>query len=136
MRKSSMKALMSSRPFRGSCSEYFSSMSGAPIASTTSRLQVFPQNSVNQRPTAALLSSCKLMELPSRRLRLRSPDRSDDLERGVACLGRTQTPVLTPVSCRIGSDDRPLSAPDNSDLKARTGERGVDRRGMFTQVIG
>src|SRR5690349_20550120 len=55
------KALMSSRPLRGSCSEYFSSMSGAAISSTTLRFQVLPQKSVNQRPTTALLSSCKLM---------------------------------------------------------------------------
>src|SRR6185437_10785055 len=60
-RKSVMKALMSSRPLRGSCSEYFSNMSGAAISSTTRRLQASPQKSVNQRPTIALLSSCKLM---------------------------------------------------------------------------
>src|ERR1700722_427146 len=55
-RKSVMKALMSSRPFRASCSEYLSSMSGAAISSTTPRLHVLPQKSVNQRPTTALLS--------------------------------------------------------------------------------
>ena len=32
--------------------------------SQISRLQVFPQNSVNQRPTTALLSSCLLMSIP------------------------------------------------------------------------
>ena len=37
-RKSVMKALMSSWPFRGSCSEYFSSMSGAAISSTTPKV--------------------------------------------------------------------------------------------------
>src|ERR1700719_1394360 len=37
-RKSVMKALMSSRPLRGSWSEYFRSISGAAIASTTARL--------------------------------------------------------------------------------------------------
>src|SRR5260221_7422764 len=58
-----MKALMSSWPRRGSWSEYFSSMSGAAMASTTARLQVSPQNSVNQRPTTALLSSCLLMRV-------------------------------------------------------------------------
>src|ERR1700741_3381126 len=60
-RKSVMKALMSARPFRGSCSEYFSSMSGAAISSTISRLQVLPQKSVNHRPTTALLSDSLLM---------------------------------------------------------------------------
>src|SRR5258708_4263015 len=50
-RKSVMNALMSSRPRRGSCSEYLSSMSGAAISSTTARLTFLPQNSVNQRPT-------------------------------------------------------------------------------------
>src|SRR3954447_1095601 len=63
-RKSVMKALMSSRPFLGSWSEYFSNISGAAISSTTPRSQVLPQKSVNQRPTMALLSSCKLMEVP------------------------------------------------------------------------
>src|ERR1700730_6662065 len=64
VRKSVMKALMSSRPLRGSWSEYFSSMFGAAISSITLRLQVLPQKSVNQRPTMALLSSCKLMGVP------------------------------------------------------------------------
>src|ERR1700693_941135 len=57
-----MNALMSARPRRGSCSEYFSSISGAAISSMTPRLTVLPQNSVNQRPTTALLSSCLLIE--------------------------------------------------------------------------
>src|SRR5678815_4247404 len=56
-RKSVMNALMSSRPRRGSCSEYCRSMSGAASSSTMPRLQVLPQKSVNQRPTMALLSS-------------------------------------------------------------------------------
>src|SRR5260370_11126325 len=52
-----MNALMSSRPRRGACREYCRSMSGAASSSTTLSLQVSPQNSVNQRPTRALLSS-------------------------------------------------------------------------------
>src|ERR1700674_2384704 len=55
-RKSVINALMSSRPRRGSCNEYFSSMSGAAISSITPRLTFLPQNSLNQRPTTALLS--------------------------------------------------------------------------------
>src|ERR1700722_13087318 len=51
-----MKVLMSSRPRRGSCSEYCRRMSGAASSSTIPRLQVGPQNSVNQRPTMALFS--------------------------------------------------------------------------------
>src|ERR1700677_116429 len=62
-RKSVMNALMSSRPRRRACSEYFRSMSGAPISSTTARFTLLPQNSVNQRPTMALLSSCLLMKM-------------------------------------------------------------------------
>src|ERR1700733_12167495 len=56
-RKSVMNALMSSRPRRGSCSEYCRSMSGAASSSTIPRLQVLPQKSTNHRPTMALLSS-------------------------------------------------------------------------------
>src|SRR5260370_40497642 len=56
-RKSVMNALMSSRPRRGSWSEYCSSMSVAASSSTIPRLQVLPQKSVNHRPTIALLSS-------------------------------------------------------------------------------
>src|SRR5215470_8608458 len=52
-----MKVLMSSRPRRGSCSEYCNSMSGAANSSTMPRLQVLPQKCVNHRPTMALLSS-------------------------------------------------------------------------------
>src|SRR5262245_22722433 len=63
-----MNALMSSWPRRGSCSEYLSSMSGAAIWSMTARLTVLPQNSVNQRPTMALLSSCLLTESPPHEL--------------------------------------------------------------------
>src|ERR1700692_1959926 len=51
-----MKALMSSRPLRGSRREYCNSISGAASSSTIFRLQLFPQKSVNQRPTIALLS--------------------------------------------------------------------------------
>src|SRR5262249_26862238 len=61
-----MNALMSSRPRRGSCSEYLSSMSDAAISSTTARLTLLPQNSVNQRPTTALLSSCLLIGMAPR----------------------------------------------------------------------
>src|SRR5262249_11768353 len=60
-RKSVMNALMSSRPRRGSCSEYLSTMSGAAISSTTARLTLLPQKSVNQRPTTALLAACLLI---------------------------------------------------------------------------
>src|SRR5262245_55179953 len=59
-----MNALMSSRPRRGSCKEYLSSMSGAAISSMTARLTFLPQNSVNQRPTTALLSASLLIGLP------------------------------------------------------------------------
>src|SRR5262245_15062753 len=52
-----MNALMSSRPRRGSCNEYLSSISDEAISSTTARLTFLPQNSVNQRPTTALFSS-------------------------------------------------------------------------------
>src|SRR5258706_2998996 len=52
-----MKALISARPRRGSCSEYCSSISGAAILSTTERSKVLPQNFVNHSPTTALLSS-------------------------------------------------------------------------------
>src|SRR5215470_13342968 len=57
VRKALMKALMSSRPRRGACSEYCNSMSGAASASTMVRSQVFPQNVVNQRPTMALFAA-------------------------------------------------------------------------------
>src|SRR5262245_37734958 len=56
-----MNDLMSSRPLRGSWSEYLSSMSGAAISSTTPRLHFSPQNSVNHLPTIALLSSSFLL---------------------------------------------------------------------------
>src|SRR5712672_2058518 len=56
-RKSVINALMSSRPRRGSWSEYCRSMSGAASSSTIPRLQVLPQKSVNHLPTMALLSS-------------------------------------------------------------------------------
>src|ERR1700738_3206315 len=56
-RKSVINALMSSRPRRGSWSEYCRSMAGAASSSTIPRLQVLPQKSVNHRPTMALLSS-------------------------------------------------------------------------------
>jgi hypothetical protein len=56
-------ALMSSRPRRGSWSEYFSSISGAASSSTMSRLQVLPQKSVNHRPTMALFSSSLLIRM-------------------------------------------------------------------------
>ena len=78
-RKSVMNALMSSRPFRGSCSEYFSSMSGAAISSTMPRLQVLPQKSVNQRPTIGLVVVLQAHGSSFRLLRQRSPVGSDDL---------------------------------------------------------
>src|SRR6202000_1075065 len=55
-RKSVINALISSRPRRGSCSEYCRSMSGAASSSTMLRSQLSPQKLVNQRPTIALLS--------------------------------------------------------------------------------
>src|SRR5687768_17096997 len=60
-----MKALMSSRPRRGACSEYCSSMSGAASSSTMAALYSLPQKCVNQRPTMALLSSSLDMMLSS-----------------------------------------------------------------------
>src|ERR1700693_341290 len=57
LRKSVMKALMSSRPRRGSGGEYSSRISGAGGLSTIPRSHVSPQNLVNQRPTMALFSS-------------------------------------------------------------------------------
>src|SRR6266446_5626114 len=68
LRKAVMKALMSSRPRRGLCSEYCNSMSGAARASTMVRSQVFPQNAVNQRPTMALLSAAVDIRDSSERL--------------------------------------------------------------------
>src|ERR1700730_12469312 len=56
-RNPDMNALMSARPRRGACNEYCRSMLGAASSSTMPRLQVSPQNSVNQRPTMVLLSS-------------------------------------------------------------------------------
>src|SRR5215472_12190330 len=58
-----MNALMSCRPRRGSCREYLSNMSAEAISSTTARSMFFPQNSVNQRPTMALLFSCLFIEM-------------------------------------------------------------------------
>src|ERR1700722_6898628 len=64
LRKSVMKALMSSRPRRGSCSEYWRSISGAASSSTIPRSHVSPQNLVNQRPMMALfLSSLDMLYL-------------------------------------------------------------------------
>src|SRR6266536_1968260 len=51
-----MKFVTSSRPRRGACSEYCKRMLGAPSSSTILRFQGLPQNSLNQRPTIALLS--------------------------------------------------------------------------------
>src|ERR1700751_5991618 len=59
-----MNALISAWPRRGSCREYFSSMSGAAISSTIWRSQLFPQQWVNQVPTTSLLSSCLLLVEP------------------------------------------------------------------------
>src|SRR4029453_2723755 len=69
---------MSSRPRRGSCSEYFSSISGAATSSTTPRLTFLPQNSVNQRPTTALFCSSLLIELFLVGLFLMDPSKSID----------------------------------------------------------
>src|ERR1700680_1681407 len=51
-----MKLRTSSRPRRGACSEYWSSMSGAASSSMILGFQGSPQNPSNQRPTIALLS--------------------------------------------------------------------------------
>src|SRR5499427_10983598 len=103
-RKSVMKALISARPFRDSWSEYFNSMSGAAIWSTTSRLQFSPQKSLNQRPTMALLSSCKLMGMPLDRCCKGHRLGSMACAKAVACSDRAQTPVLIAVSNVEGSD--------------------------------
>src|SRR5689334_10690461 len=89
-----MNALMSSRPRRGSCSEYLSSMSGAAISSTTPRLTLLPQNSVNHRPTTALLSSSLLMKF----LLIQSCEdhrtHFDNLGQAIRARPFRQTPVL------------------------------------------
>src|ERR1700730_15845613 len=98
-----MKALMSSWPRRGSCSEYFSSMSGDAMSSTTLRLTFSPQKSVNHRTTMALLSSSFLI------LTLLNWSREDtDIgrwpgQRVDPSIGG-QTPVLTPQSKVSGQD--------------------------------
>src|SRR5215208_6385307 len=63
-RKSIMKFFTSSRPRRGACREYCSRISGAASSSTTLGFQGLPQNSVNQRPTMALLSCSFDMGVP------------------------------------------------------------------------
>src|SRR5262245_38895219 len=80
-----MKALISARPRRGSCSEYFNSMSGAAMSSTTARLHFSPQNSVNQRPTIALLSLSLLMWSPL--------DVSHGDHRSIRCSGDRRTAI-------------------------------------------
>src|SRR5882724_11349741 len=81
LRKFVMKALMSSRPRRGSCSEYRRSISGAASSSTIPRSHVSPQNLVNQRPTMALFSSSLdmfyLLFAPSSQLTIGSIDAMD-----------------------------------------------------------
>src|SRR3954467_15153004 len=96
-------------------------MSGAAISSTTHRLQIFPQKSVNQRPTTALLSSCKLMECLSI-VEWRSAAISVDLGTFVICLRHGRTPVLTPVS----------NLKVKADLTARLGSAfGLNYRRQF-----
>src|SRR6266851_1672744 len=95
LRKSVMNALMSSRPRRGSCREYCRSMSGAASSSTTPRLQVLPQNSVNHRPTMALLSSALLIRIPFLVCVAKPPIAIDDLREGNPGCRRTNS-----VSCR------------------------------------
>src|SRR3984957_10313968 len=89
-RKSVMNALMSSRPRRGSCSEYFSSMSGAAISSITPRLKLLPQNSVNHRPTTALLSSSLLIANSPHLYREDHRTHFDDLRVGLRARQRRQ----------------------------------------------
>src|SRR5215469_16457061 len=103
-------------------------MSGAAISSTTRRLQVSPQKLVNQRPTIALLSSCKLMGVL---LDCCLTDhRMDPMTFAcVACSGRPRTPVLTPVSnseppapfAAVVGEAALVPAASQPDLKARTG---------------
>src|SRR5262245_45084325 len=89
-----MNALMSSRPRRASCSEYLSSMFGAAISSMTPRLTVLPQNSVNQRPTTALLSACLRMAMILMIASGRSPTSVDDPGNALGLAAVQQTPVL------------------------------------------
>src|SRR5580692_3448024 len=56
LRNPIMKSLTSSRPRRGACREYCSSMSSAASSSMMLGFQGLPQNPPNQRPTMALLS--------------------------------------------------------------------------------
>src|SRR6478672_9452765 len=88
-----MNALMSSRPRRGSCSEYLSSMSGAAISSITPRLTRLPQNSVNQRPTTALLSSCLLIGMAPL-VSSKPPASADDLNEDLRLHRASHTPFL------------------------------------------
>src|SRR5262245_61469268 len=88
-----MNALMSSRPRRGSCSEYLSSISGAAISSTTPRLTVLPQNSVNQRPTTALLSASLRMGMAPHDC-LVTTEAVDDLGNELRATGEARTPDL------------------------------------------
>src|ERR1700680_1688281 len=55
-RNAVMNAFTSARPRRGACSEYCKRMSAVQSSSTIAGFQVLPQNSVNHRPTMALLS--------------------------------------------------------------------------------
>src|SRR3954470_12689447 len=106
-RKSVMNALMSSRPRRGSCNEYCSSMSGAASSSTISRLQVLPQKSVNHRPTIALLAcallslSCSVLIAFSPLSHRKSPTAVDDLHKGLMRETAAQTPFLASQSISL-----------------------------------
>src|SRR6478672_4104228 len=97
-----MNALMSSRPRRGSCNEYCSSMSGAASSSTISRLQVLPQKLVNHRPTIALLVcallSCSVLIAFSPLSDRKSPTAVDDLHQGLMRETAAQTPFLASMS--------------------------------------
>src|SRR6476620_2580061 len=88
-----MNALMSSRPRRGSCSEYLSSMSCAVISSTTPRLTRLPQNSANQRPTTALLSSSLLIGMAPL-VSSKPPASADDLCDDLRLHRASHTPFL------------------------------------------
>src|SRR5215470_18811739 len=65
-------ARTASRPRSGACSEYSNRMSGAASSSMTAGSKSLPQNSVNHRPTTALLSSIDMDRSLSRHERLRS----------------------------------------------------------------
>src|ERR1700722_7964229 len=70
-------------------------MSGVAISSTTPRLTFLPQNSVNQRPTTALLlSSLLILNCPRDQSRNDHRKSIDDLIRRLRFRGSRRTPIL------------------------------------------